>query len=49
LPQEATTATSPGAIRLATADSSAPVPEAAKVSTSFCVWKTIFSRSSTRA
>ena len=37
------------ATRLATADSMAPVPVAAKQSTSFSVWKTRGSRSSTRA
>ncbi len=37
---------SPGAIRLATADSIAPVPVAAKQSTSLAVWKTSGSRAS---
>ena len=33
---------SPGATRFATADSIAPVPEAANASTSHSVWKTVF-------
>ena len=39
-PAEATAATSPGKTRLATADSRAPVPDAANERTSFCVWNT---------
>jgi hypothetical protein len=49
LPDDATTAGSPGITRLATADSIAPVPVAAKQSTSFLVAKIRGNRSSTRA
>ena len=47
LPQEATSGVSPGATRLATADSMPPLPEELNISTSFEVWNTILSRSST--
>ena len=49
LPQEATTARSPRPTRLVTAETIAPVPEAAKQSTGFWVWKTFGSRSRQRA
>ena len=49
LPQDATRTGSPGLTRLATADSSAPVPELVKIWTSFAVWKTSLRRRSTRA
>ena len=38
LPQLAMSTLSPGEQRLTTADSMAPVPDAAKEMTSFCVW-----------
>jgi len=49
LPADATTAGSPGTTRLATADSIAPDPEAAKESTSLPVWNTFGRRSSARS
>jgi hypothetical protein len=49
LPQEATSTRSSGRTRLATADSSAPVPDEAKTSTSFSVWKIVFSLARARA
>ena len=49
LPQEATSAGFPRLTRLAAADSSAPVPEAAKIRTSFWVTNTSFRRRRTRA
>ena len=49
LPHEAATPVSPGRIRLATAASIAPVPEAAKQSTGLRVWKIRGRRSRQRA
>ena len=49
LPQDATSAGSPGCTRFAAADSIAPEPEAAKQRTSLRVWKTLRRRSRQRA
>ncbi len=49
LPHDATSAGRPRRTRLADADSSAPLPDAAKISTSFWVANTYFSRLRTRA